>query len=181
MPYPKDKYKGKNHWNYGKIPWNKGKKCPELMGNTRGFKKGQKPWITGRKHTEETKIKMRKPHWGRRGKIPTWRSPKSGFQKGEKHWNWRGGVSQERELLKNKKEEKIWAKKVKDRDNWTCRKCGAKKDLIAHHIELWTPNSENNYDVKNGIALCRSCHRKLHWELRKKRANSVNAEMPTPS
>lgn len=45
----------------GNMPWNKGKKCPYLRGNTNGFKKGRKPWnkgikgkqshMHGRKHT----------------------------------------------------------------------------------------------------------------------------------
>ena len=45
MGYAADKYKGKNHWNYGKPTWNK------------GLKTGLAPW-RGKERSEETKRKI---------------------------------------------------------------------------------------------------------------------------
>lgn len=47
---------------------------------------------------------------------------------------------------------------ILEKDNYTCQKCGSKKDIHIHHID-W---NENNNDFENLIVLCNSCHRKLH-------------------
>ena len=47
---------GKNLFKKGCIPWNKGKKCPQLAGANNGF--------YGKKHSEETKMKNRMFHVG---------------------------------------------------------------------------------------------------------------------
>ena len=169
------------------IPWNK-----NIPHSKESNEKNRLAHL-GKHCSKETKKKMRLAHLGKKlpeaQKIKISQSKKgirtsftTGCQPGNKHWNWRGGVSTERELIANRKKERIWAKKVKERDNWICQKCGTHKGkMIAHHKIFWTPKAESNYDLENGITLCKSCHRKLHWELRKKQANSVNAEMPTPS
>lgn len=58
-----------------------------------------------------------------------------------------------------------WAKKVKERDNYTCQCCGAKKErkyIHAHHLNSWLENKKIRYDIKNGITLCSYCHMKFH-------------------
>lgn len=181
MPYPKNKYKGKNHWNCGHIPWNKG------IPMTDEVKRKVSEACKGTGHTEEWKMKLRKIMTGRKNwwgqkisdsKMGKRTSTKTEFLSGDKHWNWKGGVSQERNerfSLYHKKREKIWSNKIRNRDGWTCQKCESKKYLIAHHIDEWKPNSPNNYLLKNGITLCRKCHIKVHLELLKKWANSVES------
>lgn len=43
-----------------------------------------------------------------------------------------------------------------------CHFCGTSKDLLGHHKD---GNHDNN-DIENLLALCKSCHQKLHLILR---------------
>lgn len=54
-----------------------------------------------------------------------------------------------------------WRVDVLVRDNNTCQFCGAKKNLTAHHVVAASVDPTLRYDVRNGITLCRSCHRAL--------------------
>lgn len=47
MPYQPNKYRGKDHWNYGKTPWNKGLKI-------------ETPWMKNRIVSSETRSKISK-------------------------------------------------------------------------------------------------------------------------
>ncbi|MFA5071929.1 MAG: HNH endonuclease [Candidatus Pacearchaeota archaeon] len=61
-----------------------------------------------------------------------------------------------------------WRKKVFERDNYTCQKCGLQTYIEAHHIKRWSLYPELRYDVNNGITLCKNpCH---------KEANKLNKE-----
>jgi hypothetical protein len=52
-----------------------------------------------------------------------------------------------------------WARMIKHRDGYVCRKCGG-GDVEAHHI---LPVSKGGgYEMDNGITLCVSCHHKEH-------------------
>jgi 5-methylcytosine-specific restriction endonuclease McrA len=44
-----------------------------------------------------------------------------------------------------------------------CERCKSKKNLEIHHIDR---NRRNNVK-ENLMPLCKSCHRKLHWSIRK--------------
>jgi len=60
--------------------------------------------------------------------------------------------------MKLTKEDKLWAKEVKERDNNRCVICGKEERLNAHHlfpreIELM------KHDINNGISLCPLHHR----------------------
>lgn len=60
-----------------------------------------------------------------------------------------------------------WRKKVFERDNYTCQKCGEKGGILnAHHIVHWAVCAEKRYEVSNGITLCEKCHRLVHLEER---------------
>ena len=48
------------------------------------------------------------------------------------------------------------------RDEYTCTMCGAKKDLVVHHIDCSGQTDEPNNDVDNLTTLCRRCHINLH-------------------
>jgi hypothetical protein len=71
-------------------------------------------------------------------------------------------VKTERQLAIIQADE-LWKKAVKDRDNWTCQRCGKSEGAIiqAHHIF-----KRNAYNVRwamvNGVSLCKGCHFTLH-------------------
>jgi hypothetical protein len=47
-----------------------------------------------------------------------------------------------------------FARAVKKRDGYACRRCGATEDLKAHHVRP-------GYDVGAGITVCGACHRAI--------------------
>jgi len=59
-----------------------------------------------------------------------------------------------------------WRQKVLWRDRYTCQCCKGKEELQTHHI---IPRLQGGTNVvKNGITLCKDCHRSLHkgcWTL----------------
>lgn len=58
----------------------------------------------------------------------------------------------------------VWRKAVRERDNYTCQKCGFKPTkgariaLVCHHIRRWADQPTLRFVVSNGILLCRKCH-----------------------
>lgn len=63
-----------------------------------------------------------------------------------------------------------WAKKVKERDNFTCQIC--KKDnvyLNSHHLNSFDIFIKERYDINNGITLCFQCHDFFHSVFKKGR------------
>lgn len=60
-----------------------------------------------------------------------------------------------------------WRKRVYERDNYTCQCCNKRGgNLEAHHMDSFSDFPEKRLDIKNGLTLCKSCHRKLHRLLR---------------
>lgn len=99
--------------------------------NTGRFKKGHIPWIKGKKG-----VKPRlEPKYKKKGRLP---------------------LSENRLGLKAA----MWSLSVKERDSYTCKKCGSNKDLHAHHILPWKKDESKRFNIENGITLCRSCHTK---------------------
>lgn len=83
--------------------------------------------------------------------------------KGEAHGMWKGGISDERSKLMSKKVYKDWRKKVYERDNFTCQKCGqVGYKLNCHHIENYAGNKEKACCLENGITFCKTCHQTFH-------------------
>lgn len=39
------------------------------------------------------------------------------------------------------------------------------KDIVAHHLKLFSEFPELRFSVDNGIVLCRSCHKKIHKDI----------------
>lgn len=88
---------------------------------------------------------------------------------GKNHWNWKGGKTGINYLMRNRKEYRNWRNAVYRKDNWTCQNCGEhcdSKNIVAHHIKDWDNFPELRYDVKNGIVLCRVCHKIRHQEMK---------------
>ena len=110
--------------------------------------------MLGRKHSEETKQKMRLSAiargdcGGAQKLVGTKRPPgvvekmkRTMFKKGQRPWNfespyyqirgenhpmWKGGVTPEVRRVRNSLEYKIWRRGVFARDNYTCMWCGLK-------------------------------------------------------
>lgn len=57
---------------------------------------------------------------------------------------------------------RFWKKSVLKRDLYTCQKCGNGDDLVVHHIKGFADNEKLRYDLKNGITLCKECHKEVH-------------------
>ena len=139
-----------------------------------GFKKGSHPshW-NGRKHTQETKEKMRiarlKNNPMNNPDIVKKRSEtlvKNGTFAREKSNNWKGGITPINLIIRNSEEYKKWRLSVFERDKYTCKMCGfvSKKGkyipIHAHHIKSFSKYPELRFDIENGITLCKECHKK---------------------
>lgn len=55
-----------------------------------------------------------------------------------------------------------WATMVKEKDNNKCINCDSVNNLEAHHIKSVKHFPELQYDVNNGITLCKLCHTNHH-------------------
>ena len=88
-------------------------------------------------------------------------------RRGEYHWNWKNGISNKNNAIRNSAEYKDWRKSVFLRDGYTCQYCqitgGA---LHAHHIKSFAGYHDFRFDVDNGITLCKSCHKEEHRRLK---------------
>jgi len=87
----------------------------------------------------------------------------------ENHPNWKGGISEENNLIRTSKEYKKWRNLIFKRDGYKCVKCGQiGGSLNAHHIKEFANNRELIYNIDNGVTFCENCHRKFHKEYGKK-------------
>lgn len=65
-------------------------------------------------------------------------------------------------------EYKNWRRSVFERDNYTCRSCGARGcRLNAHHIKAYAFFPDLRYEVTNGLTLCEICHKAIHKRRRR--------------
>ena len=53
-----------------------------------------------------------------------------------------------------------WTKEILK--NGCCERCGATKELEAHHIVKWADYPQGRADLKNGQCLCHRCHTNEH-------------------
>lgn len=108
----------------------------ESLVNIKTFKKGHIPYMKGRNHTEQAKLKNALAHTGENSSC------------------WKGGISFEPyspEFNKNLKNQ------IRIRDGYVCKICGNKgtdRPLDVHHVDY---NKRNN-EADNLVALCRRCH-----------------------
>lgn len=132
------------------------------------FKKGEPSAFSGRKHTEETKKHFREMRV-KDGRVP--------YLKNGKHWlkqegvhspSWKGGVTKERQSIYSSEEWKKAVKRVWNRDDATCQRCGMKKSINTDnkfHIHHLYPFADYDYLRKNTdnlVLLCRDCHLFVH-------------------
>lgn len=68
-------------------------------------------------------------------------------------------------FVKQWQNDQDWSKQIKERDMYTCKRCGRQltsRQLHAHHkIPKWFMPALQ-YDLNNGICLCNSCHKQIH-------------------
>jgi len=158
----------------GMISWNKGKK---------GYHRGHKPYIVakgednpfyGKKHSKETKEKMRmaklgKPHFQSEEtkiKIGLGNKGRKGIS-GEKHYNWKGGITPLNRKLRTSAMWRLWREAIFLRDNFTCQnpKCEFCENIMGvnlhpHHIKSLALYPELAFKVENGITYCEEYHLK---------------------
>ena len=97
----------------------------------------------GKKHSEETKRKMRKSAL-KRQHTEGW-IPKSTIN----------------HLIRTSTEYRLWQKSVFTRDHWTCIFCGKKGgEIHADHIKPFCDYPELRFAIDNGRTLCKECHQK---------------------
>lgn len=164
----------KTEFKKGLVPWNKGKRCPQISGHKNGF--------FNRHHSQETKKKISEAHKG----IPLKHSGqfKKGYPSafiGHRHKpeslkkmrisaknrigikanNWQGGKTSKSMALRNSNKYKEWRKEILRRDSYSCIECGqVGGELIVHHIKSFSKYPELRFDINNGITLCCLCHQK---------------------
>jgi hypothetical protein len=72
-------------------------------------------------------------------------------------------TDEEREIERNYPEYREWRKEVFERDDYTCQVSGERGgDLVAHHLEGYSPNKELRTLVSNGVTMNEYCHKLFH-------------------
>lgn len=100
------------------------------------------------------------------------RKARSKAQSGENSPWWKGGISYQKKRIRKGVEWKMWRTAIFQRDNYTCRECGARSgkgqavELHPHHIRQYALYPELRFDVNNGITLCKECHKKTDTYLK---------------
>jgi len=121
---------------------------------------GEKAPNYGKKHTVKTRLQISKKLLGRVVSKET-RLRQSYALKGEKCYNWQGGKTSESHKIRNSLEYREWRKKIFERDNYTCQKCGKRGVFLnADHIKPFSIYPELRFVLSNGQTLCKSCHHK---------------------
>lgn len=138
-----------------------------------GRQKGGKGRL-GLLHSETTKKKISKAHkkWCKENPDKV---KERGFKcRAENHYNWKGGISNLNQSIRQMNEYRNWQRKMKRRDK-RCSVCRYDKELEAHHIiplkllikihNIKTRDDARNckelWSMKNGLTLCRKCHYKI--------------------
>lgn len=141
------------------IPGSKGNQPISMIGNK---------FAEGNKHTPEWKKVASEKRLGnsygfKKGLIPWNKGIKFEAVTGEKNINWKGGISKqnrtERQVFMQTPEYRDWRRKVFERDNYTCQKCGyCGEKLEANHDLPYATFPELRTEILNGETLCAPCH-----------------------
>lgn len=74
---------------------------------------------------------------------------------------WKDGKTKIPNSLRSGKIYDDWRKAVLKRDNYTCQICGISGvKMQADHIKMFAIYPELRFDIDNGRALCKNCHKK---------------------
>jgi predicted restriction endonuclease len=64
-----------------------------------------------------------------------------------------------------------WREKILKKYNYTCLKCKTKENLEVHHVYNVKDYPELMGNLKNGIVLCKKCHKEFHKIYGKRKNN----------
>ena len=157
----------------GQKAWNKGLKLPpmseehkRIIGQKLRGRKLSKEHVekirianTGKKHSLETRNRISLVQRGRIIPLQT-RIKLAALHKGSKSHLWRGGKTEESQLIRCSLEYRLWREAVFKRDNWTCVWCKKRGGrLEADHIKPFCNYPELRFAIDNGRTLCKSCHK----------------------
>ena len=107
------------------------------------------------RHSYETRKKMSESALGTPCKNP--------FGSGKDNFNWKGGISTRDMKIRQNMNYRRWRKLVYKRDDYTCQECGvAGVELHAHHQIPFSESPLHQFDIDNGITLCKDCHNLVH-------------------
>lgn len=132
------------------------------------FKKGSNLWV-GKKHTDETKQKIREARL-KDGHVPYLKNGEHWLKtvSTNKHPNYKNGLSPERQSFYSSLEWIELVKKIWSRDNAICQNCGKhhntesnRGNFHIHHIVSFQVK-EKRLDLDNLVLLCKECHRWVH-------------------
>lgn len=115
--------------------------------NQTSFKPGHKKlggFVTGSRHTEAAKERVRQSLLGKRGPLAR---------------NWQGGKTKLSTIIRYSSEMKAWRRQVFERDGYKCVNCGATGYLEADHIKPFAFFPDLRFELSNGRTLCRPCHK----------------------
>jgi hypothetical protein len=154
---------------------NKGKNySDETRKQMSESKMGNKNPMYGKKHTEKTLQKLRKPKSDNHKKtlsnmaIERFRDktnhPMYGVRRfGEKNPNWNSILTDEERQEKRKYEEyRNFIKKCMKRDNYVCQISGQVGGKLAvHHLKSYKEYKELRTDINNGITVSEDLHKKI--------------------
>lgn len=134
---------------------------PRGMNNRDNFKKGERSGFSGRKHSDETKAKIRAArkldgHYPKDNGRPYW----SG-KKGEDHPSWSGGATPERQAFYSSSEWRLSRSLVYAKARGSCERCGSTDALHIHHVVPFM-FVRLRADPRNLKVLCAPCHRFVH-------------------
>lgn len=170
--------------NGGKT-WCQGKKLSkEHIKKLSDSHLGQRPWMVGKKHTDETKLKISLKKRGKPSYTRTEESNKNVSisklgkprfdMRGENNPFWKGGLTALNYKVRYCLEYKEWRRIILKRDNYTCQMClkrGGKLqvDHIKQFARIMTENKitslemarncEELWNINNGRVLCLPCHK----------------------
>lgn len=138
--------------------------------------KGRQSHMRGKKHKEETKIKIRNSTIA--SQTPEVRLKKSLAHRGHKSHNWKGGRTSLKHRMRTLALYTSWRNTIFERDGYTCVHCGDSRggNLEADHIITverifnafvinTIDDAINNFllwETANGRTLCKPCHIKRH-------------------
>lgn len=91
----------------------------------------------------------------------------------EGHPSWKGGASLENDRARLSPQLREWRKQVFQRDDFTCRQCGGRGSLHAHHVKAFADHPDLRLDLDNGLTLCVSCHGAIHGKDFSRRPSGV--------
>jgi HNH endonuclease len=97
-----------------------------------------------------------------------WNKGLRGYKAASQHYNWKGGVTAQTRIDRQRFAKTV-SPKVLKRDDYTCQLCGVRGGYLhVDHIKAWALYPKLRFVLSNCRTLCVSCHYKV----------TFNKEMP---